>query len=136
LSKSIKNCYTIISSLRIAGNNICEHKYTMPCYYKLKEMFGNRLNIIVGDTRQTLKQITGPFDLIHIDGGKSIEFVENDIVQSLGLSKHGTIIIMNDYNFPELHKLWSKYIDEYKLQKLNVCEYVTHQHDIKYVVKQ
>jgi hypothetical protein len=30
------------------------HKYTMLCYEKLKELFKNRINLIIGDNRTTL----------------------------------------------------------------------------------
>jgi hypothetical protein len=39
---------------------------------------------------------------------------------------------MDDYDFPNLHTLWDKYINKYSLKKLNV-HYDCNQHDIKYV---
>jgi hypothetical protein len=40
---------------------------------------------------------------------------------------------MDDYDFPNLHKLWDSYIVKYNLKKLNINTYDTPHHDIKYV---
>ena len=52
-----------------------EHKYTIPCYEKLKETFGDRINITIGDSTKTLQNINDNYDLIHIDGGHSTEVI-------------------------------------------------------------
>lgn len=111
-----------------------EHKYTIPCYEKLKETFGERLNIIIGDSTKTLQNITDIYDLIHIDGGHSTQVANSDIINSYRLSKQGTILIMDDYDFPNLHKLWDEYIIKYKLKSLNIHLYNSQHHDIKYVI--
>jgi predicted O-methyltransferase YrrM len=110
-----------------------EHTYTMPCYEKLKEKFGDRINITLGDSRKTLENIDGNYDLIHIDGGHSTEVANSDIINSYRLSKQGTILIMDDYDFPNLHDLWNNYIIEYNLKKLHINLYESPHHDIKYV---
>lgn len=124
----ISNQYINISCFDL-GN----HKYTIPCYENLKKTFGKRINITLGDSRDTLKNINNKYDLIHIDGGHLEEIANNDIINSYKLSKKGTIIIMDDYNFDDLHKLWDNYILRYNLKKLdiNICD--TPYHDIKYV---
>jgi predicted O-methyltransferase YrrM len=76
-----------------------EHKYTLPCYNKIKETFKERLKIIIGDSTKTLPNITGIYDVIHIDGGHSTEIANSNIINSLRLSKKGTILIMDDYDF-------------------------------------
>jgi predicted O-methyltransferase YrrM/lipopolysaccharide biosynthesis glycosyltransferase len=110
-----------------------EHKYTIPCYIKLKETFGNRINIIIGDSTQTLKNVNDIYDLIHIDGGHSSEVAISDIKNAYRLSKQGTIIIMDDYDFHNLHNLWNSYIIQYNLKKLHINVYNSPHHDIKYV---
>ena len=114
-----------------------EHSYTMPCFTKLKETFGDRINIIIGDSTKTLESINDrQYDLIHIDGGHSNEVAERDIANSYRLSKHGTILIMDDYDFPNLHELWDRKIVEYGLLPLNTHTYDCPYHDIKYVTKE
>lgn len=147
LNKNIKNVMEIgfnsgFSTLLMLISNpniyitcfdLGEHKYTMPCYNKLKETFGDRINIIIGDSTKTLKVINNVFDLIHIDGGHSTEIANSDIINSHRLSKSRTIMIMDDYDFPHLHNLWDSYIKIYNLKKLDINLYDSHHHDIKYL---
>ena len=120
-------------NMKIMCVDLGEHKYTMPCYTKLKETFGDRINLLIGDSTKTLQTIDDVYDLIHIDGGHSTEVADSDIVNSYRLSKPGTIIIMDDYDFSNLHKLWDIYIKKYDLKPLNINTYSSPHHDIKYV---
>lgn len=110
-----------------------EHKYTIPCFQKLKETFGDRINITFGDSMETLQTVNDIYDLIHIDGGHSTEVANSDIVNSYRLSRQGTILIMDDYDFYNLHNLWNNYIVKYKLNNLDINLYDSPHHDIKYV---
>jgi predicted O-methyltransferase YrrM len=111
-----------------------DHSYTRPCYEKLKETFGERINIIFGYSTKTLLHDYGVYDLIHIDGGHSTEVATSDIMNSYRLSKQGTILIMDDYDFDNLHELWDSCIIRYKLKPLHINVYSSPHHDIKYVV--
>ena len=147
LNKNIKNVMEIgfnsgFSTLLmlLTNPNICiscfdlgEHKYTMPCYEKLKETFKDRINITLGDSTKTLQNVNDNYDLIHIDGGHSTEVADSDIINSYRLSKRGTILIMDDYDFHNLHNLWDSYIIKYNLKKLHINVYNSPHHDIKYV---
>jgi hypothetical protein len=44
-------------------------------------------------------------------------------------------LIMDDYDFPNLHNLWDSYITNYGLKPLDIHTYDTDQHDIKVVIK-
>ena len=121
------------SNIHITCFDLGEHKYTMPCYEKLKETFGERIKIIIGDSTKTLQNITEIYDLIHIDGGHSTEVACSDIINSYRLSKQGTILIMDDYDFGHLHYLWDSYIIKYHLKNLHINLYNSPHHDIKYV---
>jgi hypothetical protein len=120
-------------NIYILCSDLGEHKYVMPCYEKLKETFGDRINIIIGDSTQTLQHVKGIYDLIHIDGGHSTKVANSDIINSYRLSKQGTILIMDDYDAPNLHNLWNNYIIKYNLKKLHINVYNSPHHDIKYV---
>jgi predicted O-methyltransferase YrrM len=148
LNKNMKNVMEIgfnagFSTLLmlLTNPNICiscfdlgEHKYTIPCYEKLKETFGDRINITLGDSTKTLQNVNDNYDLIHIDGGHSTEVANSDIINSYRLSKQRTILIMDDYDFTNLHKLWDSYIISYNLQPLNINVYNSPHHDIKYII--
>lgn len=119
-------------NIHISCFDLGEHKYTIPCYEKLKETFGDRINITIGDSTKTLQNINDNYDLIHIDGGHSTEVADSDIINSYRLSKQGTILIMDDYDFPNLHNIWDSYIVKYNLKKLDINVYNSPHHDIKY----
>ena len=149
LNKNIKNVCEIgfnagFSALLILISNpniiltcydLCEHRYTISCYLKIKETFGDRINLISGDSTKTLSYANGKYDLIHIDGGHDTYVAESDIINSYRLSKQGTILIMDDYNFGNLHELWDTYINKYILKNLDIKLYSTPHHDVKYVLK-
>ena len=80
----------------------------------MKETFGDRIHITIGDSTNTLQNVNYNYDLIHIDGGHSAEVANSNIINSYRLSKKGTILIMEDYDFPILSKLWDNYIVKYK----------------------
>ena len=69
-------------NINITCFDLGDHKYTMLCYNKMKETFGNRINIIIGDSTKTLPNINDKYELIHIDGGHSTEVANSDIVNS------------------------------------------------------
>ena len=119
--------------LHITCFDLGEHRYTIPCYEKLKETFGERINLIIGDSTKTIQNVNCIYDLIHIDGGHSSEVAESDIINSYRLSQQGTILIMDDYDFDNLHNIWDNYINLYKLKPLNINLYESPHHDIKYV---
>ena len=149
LNKNIKNVMEIgfnagFSTLLMLMSNpnlsvkcfdLGEHSYTLPCFNKMKETFGDRIDIIIGDSTKTVKNEMSLFDVIHIDGGHSTEVAKCDIENSLRLSKKGTIIIMDDYNFGNLHELWDNYVESYDLQKLSNTVFDSEHHDIRYVKK-
>ena len=152
LNKNIKNVMEIgfnsgFSTLLMLLSNpniyiscfdLGEHRYTLPCYEKIKETFGDRINITIGDSVNTLSHQQRPahntyYDLIHIDGGHSTEVAYSDITNSYRLSKRGTILIMDDYDFHNLHELWDNTITKYDLKPLHIHLYPSPHHDVKYV---
>lgn len=119
--------------MRITCFDLGDHLYTVPCYQKLKETFGDRISIVFGDSTKTLKSETGIYDLIHIDGGHSTDVAISDIIHSYRLSKPRTILIMDDYDFSNLHDLWDMYISHLRLKPLDIYLYPSPHHDVKFV---
>ena len=120
-------------NLHVTCYDLGDHSYALPCYEKIKETFGNRLSLIIGDSRETLKTVDDTYDLIHIDGGHSVDVAENDIINSYRMSKQGTVIIMDDYNMQHLFDLWNKYINKWNLKPVDIELHPTRLHDVKYV---
>lgn len=119
--------------LHIDCFDLGEHRYTMPCYLKLKEIFGNRLKLKIGNSVEILANHQSKYDLIHIDGGHSVEVASSDIENCYRFSNKGTILIFDDYDFPHLHTLWDKYINNLNLKNLVTNVYECPLHDAKYV---
>ena len=121
--------------IKITCVDIGNHKYTIPCYEKLKETFGDRIELIIGDSVKILPKIKNKYDLIHIDGSHDDFNIMNDIINSYHLSNNNTIIIMDDYNCDNIKLLWDKYTDIYGLKNLALHHYGTFLQDIKIVSK-
>ena len=102
--------------LNITCVDICTHKYTMLCFNKMKEIFGDRINIISGSSVDVLPRLIGnKYDMIHIDGCHLVNIAEHDIKNSLKLCKKRTILIMDDTDDIKLYNLWLTYALQYKL---------------------
>lgn len=123
------------SDVKITCCDLNDHKYTLSCYQLLKKKFGDRINFIAGDSSKTLPKIKDKYDLIHIDGGHDNFIAINDIINSYHLSKDNTVLIMDDYDFHNLHQLWDKYVEIYGLKGLDSNIYDCPYHDIKRVIK-
>jgi predicted O-methyltransferase YrrM len=118
--------------------DIGEHKYTMPCFEKIKKKYEDRIQIIIGNSVQTLPKITEKFDFIHIDGAHDSQVATSDIIHSFHLSKHNTILIFDDY-WGELKKLWDFYSNSFNLQNVPTpydSSVGSSPHDIKMVIKE
>lgn len=119
--------------LKITCLDLYEHTYSLQCYKKIKEVFGDRIKMIKGDSTKVLKIINSKYDLIHIDGGNTSKVIKSDILNSYRLSKPGTILIMNDYNLKNICYLWNMCVNLYDLKNLDIHIYKSPHHDIKYV---
>jgi len=117
--------------IKLTCVDICEHAYSLPCFNKLREDFGDRIQLIPGSSVDVLKNIKDKFDLVHIDGSHVTEIAENDIIYSYKLTKPNGMLIMDDYDAPWLHSLWDKYVVIYDLKPINVKLYETPYYDVK-----
>lgn len=120
-------------NMKITCVDICCHKYTLLCFDKMKEIFGDRINLLCGSSVDVLPTLFGnQYDMIHIDGCHLVNIAELDIKNSLQLCKPGTILIMDDTNDIELLKLWLRYSKLYKLHSFYKGHFVdTIFHNIK-----
>jgi len=93
------------------------HKYVIPCYERIKKDFGNRIHLIIGDSRLVVPQIYDKFDLIHIDGGHYIDVAESDIVHTHDKLLKKSVIIMDDVNvydrYSQLANLWMYFVNKF-----------------------
>jgi len=117
---------------KITCVDICEHSYTKLCFLKLKEIFGDRLELLPGSSVDIVPTINDKYDLIHIDGCHLVSIAEKDIQNCLKLCKSKTLLIMDDTNDKELLELWYKYVRLHNLQDIPNGTFVeTIYHNIK-----
>ncbi len=118
-------------NIKITCVDIGWHKYVIPCYEVLKRDFGDRINLIIGDSTVVVPTITEKFDLIHIDGGHEEHIARADIDNCMKLCKNGTMVIMDDTNNAHLYNLWHSKVKEYNLKNVNFRVEQTNTHDVK-----
>lgn len=118
-------------SLRYTGVDLGEHRYTQPCFDLLKSRFGDRVELLIGDSRDVLPVLrrTGrSFDLYHVDGGHGFDVAHSDICNVLDFCKSGGALLVDDTDNPLIdalcdmlvmqgamarlhpHRLWSEQI--------------------------
>ena len=110
-------------------NNIWD--YMLPCYNFMKEQFGDRIQLHIGNSVDVLPTIQEKFDLIHMDGSHVISVLERDVINAIALSKDRTILIMDDTDYGPIDDLWKRYIIEYKLKNCDFDIFNAPQHSIK-----
>ena len=92
--------------------DICMHDYTLPCFEYINKYFPNRIELIKGNSLETvLDYKIKKFDLIHIDGYHEPNHVRQDIINSRKLSKPNGIVILDDDNLPYLYTLHRELIE-------------------------
>lgn len=117
--------------IKLTCVDICYHSYTVPCFEAIQKVFGERIQLIRGDSTKVMSNLTNKYDLIHIDGGHDNFVTTNDIINSYRLSKKGTVLIMDDYDFEFIHNLWDKFIISYDLKPLETKLINCREQDIK-----
>ena len=118
-------------SVKITCVDVNFHNYTMPCFNIIKDLFPDRIELLLGNSVIVLPQLTKKYDLIHIDGCHLTEIAEIDIKNSLSLINNNGIMIMDDIDLNDLSILWNKYVINYNLIdvdfEINNCKF----HSIK-----
>lgn len=107
-------------NINITCVDICEHSYTLNCAEKISNLFPNRMTFIKGNSLQVLTDLVNnnkKYDMIHIDGGHSIDVVYNDVNNCIKLSENKTFIIMDDYDFPSIKYIWDLFVEMYDMKK-------------------
>ena len=113
--------------------DICEHKYTMPCFEYLQMIFPNRLEIYPGDSTRTVPDYyhnnpNQKFDLIHIDGCHVPKIANADFHNSLKLAND--IIIWDDTQITRLNQLFENYIKKGLVYEVQLYKTYIYEHKI------
>tara|TARA_B100001094_G_C18136357_1_gene775313 strand:- start:796 stop:1671 length:876 start_codon:yes stop_codon:yes gene_type:complete len=113
--------------------DLCEHKYTLPCFTYLQSIFPNRLEIFPGDSTKTVPEFYNmnpntKFDLIHIDGGHFGDIPNSDFYNSLKLASD--IIIWDDTQIETLNNLLDGYIYNGLVNEIFMYKTILYKHRI------
>jgi predicted O-methyltransferase YrrM len=74
----------------------------------------DKVEFKVGDSREILPKLNGPFDLIFIDGNHSYEFVKKDWENTKNLIHKKSVVFFHDYgNTDGVTKCFDKISDKY-----------------------
>ena len=122
-------------NIHITCVDINIHSYTVPCYNIIKSYFGDRINLLIGDSTIVVPTIKDTFDLIYIDGAHDTVTGEKDIINSIALCNDNCILIMDDTDMDNLNILWNKYCKQYNLLEYQYPLFDTFKHSIKQYVK-
>jgi hypothetical protein len=107
------------------------HSYSKLCFEYLEKEFPNRLNIIWGNSQETLLKYTAEkigttyFDIIHIDGSHNPIDVRNDVLHSKLLSNlltGNTYLIYDDVWMHVLFQLYQELLIDVLIPVNNIFE--------------
>lgn len=113
--------------------DICSHAYTEKCFEYLAKHFPNRLQLIKGDSTQTVPQYildhpSDTFDLVHIDGGHHPEIVQKDFNNCYTIATK--FIVMDDTNMSPINGIVEKAILKKLVLEIHMCKTIRYQHRI------
>src|SRR5215813_10103136 len=98
-------------SLVYTGIDIGNFRYTHLCYQFLKQKFGSRVQLYIGDSRDILpRTCSGTFDRFHIDGGHSPEVSHSDLASTIKVADINSLILFDDAAADYVVSLISFYI--------------------------
>jgi hypothetical protein len=90
---------TINPNLKYLGIDYGNHSYTRPCFEYLRNLFGHRVDLWIGDSRElvpTLRHSPARFDLFHIDGGHDFGVAYADLCTVIDLCSDNQVILFDD----------------------------------------
>ena len=113
--------------------DICEHKYTMPCFEYLQSLFPNRLTLYEGDSVETVplfyeNNIDNKFDLIHIDGDRYYNTPKTDFDNIYKLASN--IIILDSTNDAKINDVFNEYVNNKKVYEIFLYDTFMYEHRI------
>lgn len=117
---------------KLVAFDICHHAYTIKCFEYLKSLFGDRLELIVGDSTVTVPKYRqdhpdAKFDLYHLDGCHDVHIARQDFDNAYDISD---IIIFDDTQSKVLDNLLNEYISQGKVVEVPMLKTSLYEHRI------
>lgn len=107
---------TINTNLKYTGIDIGHHNYVKPCFDFLKEKFGDRFDVIIGNSKEVVPnlfnlrpELDGKVDGWVVDGAHAQDEASVDIENIFILSKNNDRLLFDDTNDPYLECLLKFY---------------------------
>ena len=100
-------------NLSLLSFDICMHEYTIPCFSYLKSRFGSRINLINGNSLETLPPALAQnnnFDVFIIDGGHGLAVAEADFCNIISRAPKNSLILFDDSDWYELRVMLDFYV--------------------------
>jgi hypothetical protein len=108
-------------TLHYTGIDLGEHRYTKPCFELLKSRFGDRVELLIGDSRDVLpvlRRTRRTFDLYHVDGGHGFDVAHSDICNVLDFCKDGATLLVDDSDNPLIDALCDMFVMQGTMTRL------------------
>jgi hypothetical protein len=116
----------------------CTNKYTKLCFDYLHSVFGYRISLIKGNSKEVYSKFCSNknklYDTFHIDGSKDYNISNIDYFNSRSIANVGSVIIW-DTSQPHLKSLWEGYKNDKDLMELKLADVTYNPHSIAYFVK-
>jgi len=100
------------------------HRYTEPCIDYIKQEFPDtKIMVIYGNSLETVSKYINEnntiYDLFHIDGGHIHDIFSVDYENVKKISNNDSIIIFDDYEYPEIFNFINEKVDNNKIIEVN-----------------
>jgi predicted O-methyltransferase YrrM len=107
---------------RIVAFDCANHNYTLPCYHYLSNAFPDRIELVVGDSRDTLSGYADStqrrFDLILIDGGHSPDVLSSNYANARKLANPRAVVLMDDLQLAFIKRFWVERIEAGEIEPM------------------
>ena len=102
--------------LKITCVDIGRNAYVAPCAEYMKEQFGDRFDLIIGDSRDVVPEMAAfsdeIFDIVHVDGGHGVKNCIADIANALALPRGKTShhLLLDDTNAKQILEIFERFV--------------------------
>ncbi len=108
-------------NITIKSFDICSHTYTEKCADYIRESTDFNLELIKGDSQETLKTYNSneKFDIIHIDGGHGYNPAKSDLHECKKFAHKDTLLIFDDSYAEMISKLLEEELKNELIKEVN-----------------
>jgi hypothetical protein len=107
--------------LYYTGIDIGMHAYTRPCFDYLRSIFGNRVRLYIGDSREVLpvlRQDADRYDLYHLDGGHGFGIALADLTNLLNFGSKSVTMMVDDTGQHDIDAMCDFYVMQGRMRRL------------------